>query len=134
MVKGQKDFISHRRAAGRKAERGEERGMAHTYEELRHMTVAQLREIAAGSEEHEALKGYTQLNKEHLLVALCTALGIDMHEHHQVKGINKQGLKAEIRELKKKRDEALAAHDHAQLKDVRHKIHRLKRAIHKATV
>jgi|SRR5918911_3053098 hypothetical protein len=112
----------------------EKREMAYTYEELRHMTVAQLREIAAGSEDHEALKGYTQLNKEHLLVALCKALGIEMHEHHQVKGINKLELKAEIRQLKKKRDEALLAHDHAQLKDVRHKIHRLKRAIHKATV
>ena len=107
--------------------------MAQTYEELRHLTVAQLREIAAGIE-HEELRGYTQLNKEHLLVALCKAQGIDMHEHHQVKGIDKLELKARIRELKKKRDEALEAHDHAQLKDVRHKIHRLKRAMHKATV
>jgi hypothetical protein len=107
--------------------------MAHTYEELKHMTVAQLREIAAGIE-HEELKGYTQLNKEHLLAALCKALGIDMHEHHEVKGINKSQLKARIRELKERRDAALSAHDHVQLKDVRRKIHRLKRAIHKATV
>ena len=107
--------------------------MAYKFEELKHMTVAQLREIAATTE-HEALTGYTQLNKEHLLIALCQALGIDMHEHHQVKGVNKLQLKAQIRELKRKRDEVIAAHDRAQLKDVRHRIHRLKRALHKATV
>ena len=107
--------------------------MAHTYEELRTKNVAELREIAAGID-HEAVKGYTQLNKEHLLAAICTALGIDMHEHHQVKGINKADIKTKIKELKKKRDEALSAHNHAQLKQVRRHIHRLKREIHKATV
>lgn len=107
--------------------------MAHTYEELKHMTVAQLREIAAASE-HEALKGHTQLNKEHLLVAICKAEGIDMHEHHQVVGINKAALKTRIKELKKKRAEALEAHDRVQLKSVRRHIHRLKREMHKATV
>ena len=107
--------------------------MAYTYEELKGKTVAQLREIAAGID-HEAVRGYTQLNKEHLIAALCKALGIDMHEHHQVVGLNKTEIKAKIRELKKRRDEALQAHDHAQLKDVRRRIHRLKREIHKATV
>lgn len=107
--------------------------MAYTYEELKHKTVAELREIAAGTE-HEALQGYTQLNKEHLLAALCKALGIDTHQHHEVKGINKSELKAKMKQLKAKRDEALAAHDHAGLKSVRRQIHHLKRAIHKATV
>ncbi|MBZ5553433.1 MAG: hypothetical protein LAO21_11985 [Acidobacteriia bacterium] len=107
--------------------------MAHTYEELKIKTVVELREIAAGIE-HEALQGYTQLNKDHLLVALCKALNIDMHAHHEVKGLNKSEVKAQIRELKKKRDEALAAHDHTRLKDVRRQIHHLKRQIHRATV
>ena len=107
--------------------------MAHTYEELRTKNVAELREIAAGID-HEAVKGYTQLNKEHLLAAICTALGIDMHEHHQVKGINKADIKAKIKELKKRRDEAISVHDHAQLKQVRRNIHHLKRQMHKATV
>src|SRR2546421_6290121 len=107
--------------------------MAHTYEELRTKNVTELREIAAGID-HEAVKGYTQLNKEHLLVAICTALGIDMHEHHQVKGINKADMKAKIKELKKKRDEAISVHDHAKLKQVRRNIHHLKRQMHKATV
>ena len=107
--------------------------MAHTYEELKHKTVAELREIAEGNE-HEALQGYTQLNKEHLLVALCKALGIDMHQHHEVKGVNKSGLKSQIKRLKQQRDEAIAAHDHEQLKDVRRRMHHLKRTLHKATV
>jgi hypothetical protein len=41
-------------------------------------------EIAAGIE-HEAVKGYTQLNKEHLLTAICTALNIDTHTRHKSK-------------------------------------------------
>lgn len=106
--------------------------MAYTYDELKHKTVADLREIAAGIQ-HEAVQGYTQLNKEHLLVAICRALGIDTHQHHAVQGLNKAEVKGRIKELKKKRDEALAAHDHAQLKSVRRQIHHLKRQIHKAT-
>ena len=106
--------------------------MEYTFEQLKHKTVIELREIAKGIE-HEAVQGYTQLNKEHLLVAISKALGIQ-HEHHEVVGVDKAVIKSRIRELKKKRDEALTAHDHAQLKTVRRTIHRLKRQIHKATV
>ena len=106
--------------------------MAHTYEELKHKTVAELREIAKGIE-HDAVQGYTQMNKGHLLIAISNALGIQ-HEHHDVVGVDKAGIKARIRELKTKRQSALDAHDHAQLKMVRRTIHRLKRQIHKATV
>jgi DNA-binding IclR family transcriptional regulator len=107
--------------------------MAYTYEQLKERTVAQLREVAADLQ-HEALQGYTQLNKEHLLVALCKALGIEMHAHHEIKGLNKSEIKAQIRELKKKRNEALTAHDRQQLKQVRREIHHLKHMIHRATV
>ena len=103
-----------------------------TYEQLKHKTVAELREMAKGIE-HEAVQGYTQMNKEHLLVALSKALGIQ-HEHHEVVGVDKSSIKARIRELKTQREAALAAHDHGQLKVVRRSIHRLKRRIHKATV
>ena len=106
--------------------------MDYTYEQLKHKTVAELREIAKGNE-HEALQGYTQLNKEHLLVALSNALGIK-HEHHEVVGVDKASIKARIREMKQQRDDAIAAHDHAKLKVARRTIHRLKRQIHKATV
>ena len=103
-----------------------------TYEQLRHKTLAELRDMAKGIE-HEAVQGYTQMNKEHLVVALAKALGIQ-HEHHSVIGIDKTSIKARIRELKTQRGAAIAAHDHAQLKMVRRTIHRLKRRIHKATV
>jgi DNA-binding IclR family transcriptional regulator len=107
--------------------------MAYTHHELKHKTLAELRDIAKDIE-HEALQGYTQLNKEHLVVAMCKALNIDMHEHHDVVGIDKAAIKSRIKALKAKRTEALNAHDHAALKKARRSIHRLKRQIHKATV
>lgn len=107
--------------------------MAHRYEELHKMTVAQLREIAAGIE-HEAVRGHTQLNKEQLLPALCQALALEAHAHHQVTGIDKAEIKAKIHALRAERDAALEAHDHVQLKRVRRRLHRLKRAIRRATV
>jgi hypothetical protein len=107
--------------------------MTYTYDSLKHQTVAQLREIAAGLKE-ETVQGYTQLNKEHLLVLLCKALHIDTHIHHHVKAtFNKAATKSKIKKLKAKRDEALQAHDHKQLKTVRRDIHQLKREIRKAT-
>jgi DNA-binding IclR family transcriptional regulator len=104
----------------------------YTFEQLKHKTVAELREIAKGIE-HDAVQGYTQLNKEHLITAISKALGIQ-HEHHDVVGVDKASIKAQIKELKKKREQALSAHNHEELKVVRRTIHRLKRRIHKATV
>jgi DNA-binding IclR family transcriptional regulator len=111
----------------------EQATMAYTHNELKHKTLAELREITKDIE-HEAVQGYTQLNKEHLIVALCKALNIEMHAHHEVVGIDKAAIKTRIKELKERRTGAIAAHDHAQLKAVRRRIHRLKRQIHKATV
>ena len=105
----------------------------YTFDELRHASIARLREIAQGIE-HEAVQGYTQMNKEHLLRALCTALGIEMHAHHEVVGVDKATLKAGIRQLKQKRDAAVAAHDHQGLRQLRRRIHHLKRRLHKATI
>ena len=107
--------------------------MAHTYDELKHSTLAQLKEIAKEMD-HEAVEGFTQMNKDHLLQALCKALGIEMHVHHEVVGIDKASIKKQIKELKVERDKALEAHDHKQLKDVRHKIKKLKQKIRRATV
>ncbi|MEK6771457.1 MAG: hypothetical protein AABY62_07455 [Pseudomonadota bacterium] len=107
--------------------------MSHTYEELKHKTVADLREIAKGIE-HEAVEGATQMNKDHLLKALCTALGIDAHVHHHAVGIDKAAIKARIRELKKKRDEILTSPQRQGLPDVLRNIHALKRRIRRATV
>jgi hypothetical protein len=107
--------------------------MEYTYDQLKGMTVAQMRKIAAGIE-HDAVKGYTQLNKEHLLAALCTALNIDTHTRHKSKvfGVDKAKIKAHLKELKAKRDAALGAHDHARLKAVRREMHAAKRSLRKA--
>jgi hypothetical protein len=105
--------------------------MAHTFEELRHKTVDELREIAKGLE-HEAIQGYTQMNKEHLLPALCKALGVDTHVHRAAK-VDKAPLKAKLKQLKAERDKALAAHDRKQLKAVRRQIHALNRRLRIAT-
>jgi len=99
--------------------------MAHTFEQLKDMTVAQLREIAQGIE-HEALKGYSTMHKDHLLPALCTALGIEAHAHHVAHGAQKTQIKQKIREFKKKRDEAMAAHDKKSLGLALEQLHILK--------
>jgi hypothetical protein len=103
--------------------------VAYTYHELKGKTVQELRDIAATVENHDAVQGYSQMNKDHLLPALCKALGIDTHEHHAVVGIDKPAIKAKMRELRKQRDSALEAGDHDLLKNVRRQIHRLNRQI-----
>jgi hypothetical protein len=106
--------------------------MAYTYEELKHKTVADLREIAKGIE-HEAVQGYSQLNKEHLLVALRKALGLDAHVHHHAVGIDKAAIKTKINELKKK-GELLASKSRDGLGPILRNIHALKGTIRRATV
>jgi len=102
--------------------------MAYTYEQLKMKTIAELREIAKDvSSDH--VQGFSQMNKEHLLPALCNAFGLEMHEHHVAVGIDKPALKAKIKMLKVERDAALAAQDHRQLKVVRRQIHRINRDI-----
>jgi hypothetical protein len=98
--------------------------MAHTYEELKKLTIADLREIAKASS-HEALKGYTQMNKEHLLPALCTALGIEAHEHHAAALAEKSAIKATMRQLKADRARAVAVGDHDRLAVFREQYHHL---------
>ncbi len=97
----------------------------YTYHELKEKTIEDLREIAKGAANQDAVQGYSQMNKQHLLPALCKALGIDTREHHDVVGIDKPAIKAQMRELKKQRDAALEAHDHDKLKSLRRHIHSL---------
>jgi hypothetical protein len=107
--------------------------MAYTFVELKRKTLAELREIAAGIT-HDAVQGHTQMNKDHLLEAVCKALSIDMHAHHEVKGIDKSAIKIQIREWQKKRDEALAAKDRKKLKVALNHIHHYKHQMRKAMV
>ncbi len=68
--------------------------MAYTYHDLKLKTVQELRDIAKDVQ-HDAVQGYSQMNKDHLLPALCKALGIEAHEHHAVSGIDKPAIKHE---------------------------------------
>jgi hypothetical protein len=101
--------------------------MAYTLHELKEKTIQELREIAKDVEQHEAVQGYSQMNKEHLLPALAKALGI--HDHHDVKGVDKAAIKASMHQLKDQRAAAIVAHDPVKLKSVRRQLHRLNRQI-----
>jgi len=102
--------------------------MAYTYHDLKAKTIQELREIAKDVH-HDAVQGFSQMNKDHLLPALCKALGIDAHEHGAVVGIDKPAIKARMRALREKRDAAVEAKDHAALKSVRRQLHSLNREI-----
>jgi hypothetical protein len=102
--------------------------MAYTYHELKVKSLAELRDIAKDLQ-HDAVQGFSQMNKDHLLPAVCKALGIDAHEHLAVVGVDKPAIKARMRELQKQRDAALEEHDRKRLKSLRRQIHGLNRQI-----
>src|SRR5262245_12841191 len=99
-----------------------------TYEDLRKKTVAELRDMAKGLT-HEAVHGYTQMNKEHLLPALCKALGIEHAHHHVEAGFDKSKMKVRMKMLRAERDKALEAHDATKLKVIRTELHTLNHRI-----
>jgi len=105
--------------------------MSYSHKELKGKTAAQLKEIAAGIE-HDAVKGYTQMNKDHLIRSICTALGIHIHEHHEEVGVDRSALKSKIRALKKERDKILEGDDRKQLKAIRHRIKEYRKKLRKA--
>jgi hypothetical protein len=105
--------------------------MAHTFDELKKMTVAQLRDIAKDVQD-EVLQGFMTMHKDHLLPALCKALKIEGHAQHVAKLADKAKVKTQIRELKKQRDAAVTAHDKKKLAQLRPLIHALRRKLRKA--
>lgn len=105
--------------------------MPHTYEELKKKTIAELREIAKDIQ-HEAVQGYTQLNKEHLLPALCKALGIDSHAHHAAAIAEKAAVKATMRGINAEKAKALESGDRALLRRLRRHYHRLNHSLRAA--
>src|SRR5262245_54762413 len=98
--------------------------MAHTYDELKGKTVAERREIAK-----DTVEGSSQRNKASRPPALCAALGIATHAHHEVHGIDKGAIKAQLRALKTERDHALDVHDHLRLRAIRRQMHHLNHQI-----
>jgi len=98
--------------------------MSHTYEELKKKTVAELRDIAKDLH-HDAVQGYTQMNKEHLIPALCKAFGIDVYEHHAAALAEKAAIKTRMRAIKAARAKARSAGDHDTLRALRRQYHAL---------
>jgi predicted nucleotide-binding protein len=98
----------------------------YKYEQLREMTVAQLREIAKDIQ-HPALEGYTTMHKERIIPALCKAL--DIHMHHAAQGAEKTRIKAVIHKLQARRDEGVATKKPDMSRAARHQIHVLKRRL-----
>ncbi len=93
----------------------------HKVDELRAMMKEHLPEVT----------GVTAMKKEQLIELLAEKLGIE-RPHKVVTGIDKSAVKARIRELKKLREEALAAGDRESLVRHRRAIHHLKRQLRKA--
>jgi DNA-binding IclR family transcriptional regulator len=102
--------------------------MAMTYEDLKKKTVAELRDMAK-SLTHEAVQGHTQMNKEHLLPALCKALGIEHTHHHVEAGFDKSQIKARMKMLRAERGKALEAHNSTKLRVVRTELRALNHRI-----
>jgi len=98
------------------------------YEELSKKTVNDLREMA---QEHEDIVGASGKTKEELIDIFCEKLGIEK-PHTVVVGLDKGKVKAEIRALKKERDQALEAKDGTKLKRTRQKIHRLRHKLRRS--
>jgi hypothetical protein len=105
--------------------------MAHTYEELKKKTVAQLRDLAKDLQ-HEAVQGYTQMNKDHLLPALCKAFGIEAHEHHAAVAAEKSALKIKMREIKAACEKAVSEGDHDRLHRLRREYHHVNHSLRKS--
>jgi hypothetical protein len=94
------------------------------WHELAKKKVTELRELG-----HEkGMQGTSAMTKDVLVEKLAELLGIDK-PHLVADGEEKAKIKAKIRELKVKRQEALEAGDRVQLKRARRKINRLKRRI-----
>lgn len=96
--------------------------MAYAYEELKRKNLAELRDIAKDLQD-DAVQGFTQMNKEHLLPALCAALGVDAREHHAAHGEGKATARAHMHDLKKRREAAVEAGDKAALRAIRREYH-----------
>lgn len=107
--------------------------MTYTFEQLKSKTLADLRDIAQGLDP-ETVKGWSQMNKDHLLPLIAQALRVDMHVHRHVEGLDKASLKAQLHALKAARDAAIAEGDHARLHALRRQRHHLNRRIRSHTV
>ena len=97
------------------------------FHELQKTRVADLRDMM--KEHLPEVQGVIGLKKDELVDALADKLGIEKPHKHVAAGLGKRAIKAEIRDLKIKRQTALEARDSAELKKYRRQIHRRKRRL-----
>jgi hypothetical protein len=103
--------------------------MTVDWHDLQKKRVADLRDMM--KEHRPQMQGVMSMKKDVLVQHLAEALGIE-EPHKVVEGIDKGAVKAKIQEHKALRQQALEAGDHAELKNQRRKIHRLKRSLRRA--
>lgn len=99
------------------------------WHELNKKRVADLRDML--KEKNPALQGVMSMKKEDIVKTLAEILGIEA-PHKVVEGVDKTKVKAKIQEHKAQRQKALEAGNHAELRQQRRKIHRLKRSLRRA--
>ena len=97
------------------------------YHDLQKKRVVDLREMV--KEQFPEEKGVVGLKKEALVEMLASKRGIEKPHKHVAAGLGKRAIKADIRELKVKRQAALEAGDRDALKNFRRLIHRRKRKL-----
>lgn len=97
------------------------------YHDLQKTRVADLREMV--KQQMPQVQGVIGMKKEQIIDLLAEHLGIEKPHKHVAAGLGKRKIKARIRELLVKRNEALASGDHAELKKQRRLIHREKRKL-----
>lgn len=97
------------------------------YHDLQKTRVVDLREMM--KEHLPEITGTTAKKKEELIDLLAEKLGVEKPTKHVAAGLGKRAIKANIKELKLKRQAALESKDYGELKKYRRIIHRQKRRL-----
>ena len=90
--------------------------MAYTYHDLKQKTVQELRDIAKDVQ-HDAVQGYSQMNKDHLLPALGKHDGLtdSIVHQHAVRQAGEGVMRCQVPQLLVGGLEVLGADDHRLL-------------------
>lgn len=102
----------------------------YTRAQLQRLTTTKLREIALELGEVVGVHG---MKKDELVDAIFELRGIEEADATAEVSVDKSSIKSEIRELKVRRDSALELGNAFELKRVRKRIKRLKRALRKVS-
>ncbi len=97
------------------------------YHDLQKTRVGDLREMY--KEHFPEAQGVVSMKKEEMVDDLADKLGIEKPHKHVEAGLGKRKIKAEIRELKVKREAAKEAGEKEELARYRKLIHRNKRKL-----